>query len=150
MIVLAEAAIRRTRKDERRFTYTAEADRIFEHATQRGNNSQVCLDCSCVHHNPLFQFQSWWQHSCRQITRASTGWDTPDGRGAFHNDETLLFMIFRSVTLCLQMQAEHERRMKDIEIQLRGAETAVVEWIQQQFSSLQAALSFHATVPAIE
>lgn len=27
------------------------------------------------------------------------------------------------------MQAEHERRMKDIEIQLRGAETAVVEWI---------------------
>jgi len=59
-------------------------------------------------------------------------------------------MVFKSATLCLQMQAEHERRMKDIEIQLRGAETAVVEWIQQQFSALQAALSFHATVPAIE
>ncbi|KAG0571114.1 hypothetical protein M758_6G203200 [Ceratodon purpureus] len=49
-----------------------------------------------------------------------------------------------------EMQAEHERRMKDMEIQLRGAETAIVEWIQQQFSALQAALSFHATVPAIE
>lgn len=48
------------------------------------------------------------------------------------------------------MQAEHDRRMKDIDIQVRGAETTLVECVQQQFSALQAALNFHASVPAIE
>lgn len=49
-----------------------------------------------------------------------------------------------------EMQAEHDRRMKDIDIQVRGAETTLVECVQQQFSALQAALNFHASVPAIE
>nr|XP_024391772.1 leucine-rich repeat-containing protein 45-like isoform X5 [Physcomitrium patens] len=49
-----------------------------------------------------------------------------------------------------EMQAEHDRRMKDVEIQLRGTETAVVEWVQQQFSALLVALSFHASLPAIK
>ena len=104
----------------------------------------LCSTCHRLSHNS--------RHLLKPISRACAfqihrkGWieETSQQRWIF------MLMVFKSESLYLQMQAEHERRMKDIEIQLRGAETAIIEWIQQQFSALQAALSFHATVPAIE
>lgn len=45
------------------------------------------------------------------------------------------------------MQAEHERRMKDIEVQLRGAETATVERISQQFSAPSSGMKFPCCSP---
>lgn len=52
--------------------------------------------------------------------------------------------------LQVQMQAEHERRMKDFEMQLKSTESRVTEWIQQQFTALQLALNFHYSVPAMD
>ncbi|CAM6025083.1 unnamed protein product [Sphagnum balticum] len=45
-----------------------------------------------------------------------------------------------------EIQAEQERRKLDAEKCVTGAETAVLEWIQQQFASLRSTLTVQQSI----
>jgi hypothetical protein len=45
-----------------------------------------------------------------------------------------------------QIQAEQERRKLDAEKCVTGAETAVLEWIHQQFASLRSTLTIQQSI----
>lgn len=48
-----------------------------------------------------------------------------------------------------EIQSEQERRKFDTERRVTGAETAVLEWIHQQFSSLKSALIVQHSVAGV-